>query len=398
MVRKLLLILLLPLFSAGLFYCDFGGGGGDDDDDGDTSTAASWPTLSFSLFASGFNSPLGIETAGDGSNRLFVVERGGRIWIIKNGGATGTPFLDVTDRIDSSSSEMGLLGLAFPPNYGGKGYFYTNHTRGSDGSTVIARYYITADPDVADPNSEEVILTQSQPYKNHNAGQLAFGPDGYLYIGFGDGGSAGDPDGNAQNPSTFLGKMLRIDVESGGASPYGVPSDNPFTGNPGTLDEVWALGLRNPWRYSFDSLTGDLYIADVGQSEYEEVNFQSASSRGGENYGWDTMEGNHCYSSATCDQTGLTMPVHEYDHSEGDCSITGGILYRGTHHPDLVGIYIFGDFCTGKIWGLRNDGSGWESTLFGDTSYQITTFGQDETGELYLTDYSTGEIYAISTD
>jgi glucose/arabinose dehydrogenase len=320
--------------------------------------APAFPNISLVLTAGGFAQPIGIAHAGDGSGRLFIVEQGGLVKIIKNGTVVATPFLNVSSLLKSSAGEQGLLGIAFPRGYGpGKNYLYTNYTGTQGiGDTVIARFQTTVDPDVADSTSGQTLLTVIQPFANHNGGQLAFGPDGYLYIGMGDGGSGGDPFNNAQNPLSLLGKVLRIDVESQSGA-YSIPSSNPFAGNAAYRPEIWALGLRNPWRFSFDRGTGDLFIADVGQNLYEEVNAQSAASGGGENYGWNIMEGLHCYATTTCDRTGLTLPVAEYGHSlMGDCSITGGFVYRGGEFPVLQGVYLYGDYCSGRIWGLRRAG------------------------------------------
>ncbi len=370
--------------------CGGGGAGG-----GGTSTApADLPEISLSRAFSGFSQPLGITHAGDGSGRTFIVERGGRIWIAAGDAAPPALFLDIASRVATAGGEQGLLGLAFPPDYQTTGHFYVNYTRSSDGTTVVARYRVTADPDVADPESETVLLTIPQPFANHNGGQLAFGPDGYLYIATGDGGSGGDPMNNAQSGNSLLGKILRIDV-SGAAVPYGIPPDNPFRTDPETRDEIWALGLRNPWRISFDGQTGRLYIADVGQSTFEEVHVQEGQSPGGENYGWNIMEGAHC-RAGSCDTTGLEFPVAEYGHSQGDCSITGGMVYRGGDFPPIQGIYFYGDFCTGRIWGLREKDSFWETGLLLDTAFLISTFGEDEAGRLFVADYATGDIYEIS--
>jgi glucose/arabinose dehydrogenase len=269
------------------------------------------PQLSLVPIAEGFTHPIHITHAGDGSGRLFIVEQGGLIRIIKNGSLLTTPFLDVSSLLKSSDGEQGLLSVAFPPGYADKQYFYIDYTGTQGvGDTVIARYHTTADPDIADPASAQTLLMIVQPFTNHNGGQLDFGPDGYLYIGMGDGGSGGDLLNNAQNPLSLLGKILRIDVESI-LDPYISPPTNPFIGNAGYRPEIWALGLRNPWRFSFDRETGDIYIADVGQNLYEEVNIQPAASAGGENYGWNIMEGFHCFSSASCNQSGLTLPVVE---------------------------------------------------------------------------------------
>jgi glucose/arabinose dehydrogenase len=375
-----------------------------------------WPNITFAGHVGGFSQPLHITHAGDGSGRLFVVERAGRIRIVKNGQLVTTPFLNITGEVGDGDSEQGLLSVAFPPDYASKGYFYVDYTD-NNGDTVIARYRITANPDLADPNSEEVILAIDQPYSNHNGGQLAFGPnDGYLYIGMGDGGSGGDPQNRAQNPASLLGKILRIDVEPAmptfpptttvsstvylplifGAdvsSVYAVPPSNPYTQTSGYRGEIWALGVRNPWRFSFDRQTGDLYIGDVGQGNYEEIDYQPASSGGGENYGWRIMEGLHCYNAQSCNMAGLTLPKVEYTHSLG-CSVTGGMVYRGQDYPSMQDIYFYGDYCSGRIWGLAFDGSAWQSNLLEDTSFNISSFGEDEAGNVYVADYG-GDIYMI---
>jgi glucose/arabinose dehydrogenase len=343
------------------------------------------------------------------------VEKAGLIRIVRNGVLESTPFLSITNRVGSSASEQGLLSVAFPPDYATKGTFYVDYTD-VDGETTVSRFYRTADPDVADPNSEEVILTVDQPYANHNGGQLAFGPDGYLYISLGDGGGGGDPEGNAQNPATLLGTILRIDVEPytvsvptthqvylplvlsqpvGSGLNYRIPPTNPFTQTTGYRDEIWAWGLRNPWRFSFDRSTGDLYIGDVGQGTYEEIDFQPSASLGGENYGWPILEATHCYPSAPCDSTGLVPPVAEYDHSQG-CSVTGGVVYRGSD-PDLQDIYLYGDYCTGRIWGLVQEGEAWSTQVLTDTDLNITSFGEDEAGNVYVTDFWNGGVYQIGT-
>jgi glucose/arabinose dehydrogenase len=299
----------------------------------------------------GLEVPVGLAHAGDGSGRLFVVEKAGRIRVLENGALLGAPLLDIAGRVGSQQSEQGLLGLAFHPAFAQNGQFYVNYTD-LQGDTVVSRFSMPAgwtpgSPPVADPGSEMPLLKLDQPAGNHNGGHLAFGPDGYLYIGTGDGGGAGDRYGNGQNGATLLGAMLRIDVDGG--EPYVIPADNPFVGDPGVRDEIWALGLRNPWRYSFDRLTGDLWIADVGQNVYEEVDFQPAAHTGGWNYGWPIMEGNHCFpADVSCDRAGLTLPLLEYDHTLG-CSITGGYVYRGQEFSDFQGVYVFGDFCTGRI-------------------------------------------------
>ncbi len=354
----------------------------------------SWPALALTPLVSELSSPVHITHAGDGSGRIFVVEQVGRIRIVKNGVLQATPFLDITQRV-SCCGERGLLSVAFPPDYAQKRHFYVNYTD-SAGNTVIARYRLTATPDIADPNSEQVVLSVTQPYSNHNGGQLVFGPnDGYLYIGMGDGGSGGDPENRAQNPAELLGKMLRIDVETGNPATYTVPATNPFVGSPAYRDEIWALGLRNPWRFAFDRLTSDMYIGDVGQNLYEEVNFQATSSTGGENYGWRLMEGFHCYNPANCQTTGLTLPIVEYDHGQG-CSITGGVVYRGAQYGRIHGIYFYADYCNGNIWGLRRAGNIWQSRLLYDAPFTIATFGEDESGGSYVADHSGGVVYLIT--
>ncbi len=349
--------------------------------------------------ASGLNRPLFLTAPPRDVSRLFIVEKPGRIRILKWGALLPVPFLDISSLV-SNGSEQGLLGLAFHPQYADNGRFFVNYTDNA-GNTVVAEYRLSAHPDVADSTSARMVLQVAQPYSNHNGGHLAFGPDGYLYIGLGDGGSAGDPQGNAQNPSTLLGKMLRIDVDS--ATPYGVPPTNPFFGSGPPLDEIWALGLRNPWRYSFDRVSGDLYIADVGQNRFEEINFQHASSSGGDNYGWNIVEGNgHCYpSGSSCNQTGLTLPIHEYDHSQG-CSVTGGYVYRGCKMPDLRGTYFYGDFCSAFVRSFRvvnglavdHQDRTAELESSGVSIDQIASFGEDARGELYIVDLG-GEIFKI---
>jgi len=355
------------------------------------------PALSLEPVLSGFKLPAYVAHAGEeprGTSRLFIVEKAGHIRLVEDGAVRPTPFLDITDRVGSQRNEQGLLSVAFPPDFASSEIFYVNYTD-RRGDTVIARYRLMAeDPNQGDPGSEQIILRVEQPAANHNGGQIQFRPDGYLYIGTGDGGQAGDPWGNAQNPGALLGKMLRIDVM--GADAYEIPSDNPLLDQPGAHPEIWATGTRNPWRFSFDRATGDLYIADVGQNLYEEVNFQPAASRGGENYGWDVMEGNHCFEPATgCDVEGLVLPVAEYDHGLG-CSITGGYVYRGSRYPDMAGVYFYGDFCSGNIWGLRQDEAGdWETALLLETDLSISTFGEDAEGELYVASYNDGIVYQL---
>jgi len=354
-----------------------------------------WPSLALTPLVSGINQPTSVTNAGDGSGRLFILEQAGTIRIFRDGAVLDTPFLDIRSRV-LSGEERGLLGLAFPPGFSERKHFYAYYTDLS-GRLVLARYSLTSDPNVADPATETILMTiDHADFENHNGGQLVFGPnDGYLHLGTGDGGGAGDPGGNAQNPNSLLGKLLRIDVESG-VSPYAIPPDNPFVGVDGYRPEIWGIGLRNPWRFSFDPQNGDLYIGDVGQDLYEEVDYQPASSRGGANYGWNTMEGFHCFQPPEgCSQDGLTLPVIEYDHSQGDCAIIGGYVYRGTANPGMQGIYFYGDFCSGRVWGLINDGTSWQTSVLLNTGLNITTFGQDENGSHLVADHG-GGIYLIS--
>ena len=353
------------------------------------------PTLGLGTPVRGFASPVGVTHAGDGSNRVFVVEQGGRVRIVRGGVLQPTPFLDIAARI-SSGGERGLLGLAFPPDYARKGYFYVDYTN-PGGDTVISRFRRSAsNADAADPASEQILLTIAQPFANHNGGQLAFGPaDRMLYVGMGDGGSGGDPGNRAQNPAELLGKILRIDTETGRPFTYTTPASNPFVTAAGFRPEIWALGVRNPWRFSFDRATSDLYIADVGQGSWEEIDFQPAASAGGENYGWRVMEGTHCFNPNPCDAAGLVPPIVEYGHGAGDCSVTGGYVYRAAQYPRMQGLYYYGDFCSGRIWALRRAVGTWTSTMLLDTSIQISAFGEDEAGNLYAASYGTGELFPL---
>ena len=295
--------------------------------------------------ADGLDRPLFVTHGDDGSGRLFIVERAGTVRILAEGRLVERPFLDIRDRVGSEGSEQGLLGLAFAPDYAHSGRFYVNYTD-RRGDTVVARYQVAADPDLADPASERVVLRIDQPAANHNGGMLAFGPDGRLWIGAGDGGGSNDRYGNGQNPGTLLGKMLRLDVTSDPDQPYAIPANNPWLNSDwngqDVRDEVWAVGLRNPWRYSFDRDTGDLWIADVGQNRYEEINIVPAGSPGGLNFGWPISEGSHCFpEDKVCDLSGLEAPAFDYSHDDGNCSITGGYVYRGTQIPALRGAYLF---------------------------------------------------------
>ncbi len=342
-----------------------------------------------------FENPVGIYNAGDGSDRLFVLEQQGIIYVFENNKTitSKTVFLDITDRV-KSGGEQGLLGLAFHPDYENNGYFYIDYTASDPVRTVIARYKVDAsDPNKADKNSELVILEVLQPHSNHNGGQISFGLDDYLYIALGDGGSGGDPDGNGQNLQTLLGSILRIDIDNpSNGLDYGIPGDNPYIGNTqGYKEEIYAYGLRNPWRFSFDNETGWLWAGDVGQSSWEEIDIIEK----GKNYGWNIMEGNHCYSPSTgCDTTGLELPIWEYGHNVGH-SITGGYVYRGTKFTELNGSYIYGDFEYGQIWALQYNGtSDPVNTLLCDTNLEITSFGVDENNEQYLCEIS-GKIYTL---
>lgn len=353
---------------------------------------AAQESFSFRLVtvADGFRRPLLVAHAGDGSGRLFVVEQGGIIRVIKDGAVLTEPFLDVSELVSPAArsndyTERGLLGLAFYPNYAENGLFYVNYTDRS-GNTVVARYTVSPDnPNRADPESAAPLLYVPQPYSNHNGGHMAFGPDGYLYISLGDGGSGGDPQGNGQNLGALLGKILRIDVNVDEG--YAVPPDNPFLNRSDARPEIWAWGLRNVWRFSFDRETGDLYLADVGQNRWEEINFQPASSPGGENYGWNAYEGAHVYSGQP-PASEVVMPVLEYDHRNGWCSVTGGFVYRGESIPALQGYYLYGDWCTGTVWATQTDsGEAWQAAIVMESGRQISSFGEDEAGELYLVDY-----------
>lgn len=362
-------------------------------------------TLQLTPFATGLSQPVKITNAGD--ERLFVVQQSGEIRIVQpNGAVLATPFLDISDRV-LAGGERGLLGLAFEPD--STTVFYVNYTLKStnsqqNGDTIIARYRVTgSDPNIADPDSEEIILTVNQPASNHNAGDLAFGSDGYLYIPLGDGGGGGDPNDNAQDLRELLGKVVRLDVT--GQQTYAIPPGNPYAddGDPDTRAEIWASGLRNPWRFSFDRQTHDMYIGDVGQGEWEEIDFQPADSTGGENYGWDCREGAHDYNeneqSPECTPNGNYVdPIFEYSHTDG-CSVTGGYVYRGTAYPDLVGHYVLADYCSGKFWTLVRDSQGaWQATAHGKLINNPSSFGENQSGELYVASLGAGMIYRVGTD
>ena len=333
------------------------------------------------LIASGLNRPVDVQSALDGSGRLFIIEKYGVIRVYENGQLLEQPFLNIDDRVNDDSNEMGLLGLAFHPDYEQNGFFYVNYT-GTGGNTFISRFQ--ASGNVANAGSESILLKINQPYPNHNGGAVVFGPDGYLYLGLGDGGAGGDPHKNGQDTTSLLGKILRIDVNGG--DPYSIPSDNPF-GN-----EVWAYGLRNPWRISFDRSTGDLWIGDVGQGDWEEIDYLPAGSPGGANFGWSIMEGNHGYDGQA--QPGLLLPAAEYSHSSGGCSVTGGVVYRGSM-TEWNGIYFYGDYCSGYVWGLILSEGQWLSQILFETNLRITSFGQDESGEIFFAS-DAGGVYVLT--
>ncbi len=341
--------------------------------------------------AKGLEMPVGIAHAHD--SRLFITTQRGRIFVFDGTKLLPEPFLDIRPQV-LCCGEAGLLGLAFHPRFNENGLFYVDYVD-FNGDIVIARYEISSDPDIADESSGIILLTiPHREFGNHYSGQLVFGPDNYLYVGTGDGDSAGDPLGNAQNLQSLLGKILRLDVDHD--FPYAIPPSNPFIGQSAARPEIWAYGLRNPWRFSFDRESGDLWIADVGQGLWEEINLQPATSGGGENYGWPLMEGLHCYEPHTdCDEPSITFPIFEYGHDGGTCSITGGYRYRGSRYPRLRGVYIYGDFCSGLIWGAVQLPEGtWSSRLLLDARFPISSFGEDAEGELYVVGYE-GRILRI---
>ena len=344
--------------------------------------------------AAGLNFPVLVTSAPGDASRLFVVEKGGTVRVIKNGTLLPTPFIDLRGRV-TTGSEQGLLGLAFHPTDGRVVLSFTVPGATGGGRSQVSTFRPGLNPDVLDPATEQLVITVDQPYANHNGGHVAFGPDGYLYVGFGDGGSGGDPQGHGQDRTDLLGSLLRLDLDHG--LPYTIPATNPFVGQAGMRGELWNWGLRNPWRFSFDRATGDLYIADVGQNAWEEVDVQPATSARGENYGWAIMEGNHCYGRNSCNKTGLVLPVTEYGHGDG-CSITGGYVYRGQAIPELAGTYFYGDYCDGWIRsfvyrnGAATSPSSWPTL---DTKQRITSFGEDAAGEIYVV-LANGSIYRIA--
>jgi hypothetical protein len=357
---------------------------------------AGTPDLTSVLVARDLASPVDLQSAPGDRARLFVVEQGGRIRIVRDGTVVGAPFLDIASKV-SSGGEQGLLGLALHPRYAENGRFFVNYTDRA-GDTHVAEFHVSSNPDLADAASERTLVFVRQPFANHNGGGLVFGNDGMLYIGLGDGGGGGDPEGNGQDLGAPLGKLLRIDVNSG--TPYSVPADNPFASSPGALREVWALGLRNPWRFSFDRATGDLYVGDVGQSRREEIDVGLASRRGGENYGWNVMEGSLCFQPPLgCSSSGLTPPVVEYATGSEGCAVTGGFVYRGCRMPGYQGTYFYGDYCTAFVRSFRlQNGQAverrdWTSALARGVD-RISSFGVDADGEILIVDHD-GEIYRI---
>lgn len=337
--------------------------------------------------------PLLYAEVPDGSGRRFFMTQNGQIHVIEDGMLNLTPFLDIEPQIDLARAEQGLLGLAFHPDFAENGTFYLNYTA-LDDATIVSRFQVSEDdPNLADPENEVVILRIEQPYTGHNGGSLVFGPDGYLYIGMGDGGSAFDPHHNGQNPLTLLGAMLRIDVDNpSDGKLYGVPEDNPFANGVEGAPEVWLYGLRNPWRFSFDRETGDMFIGDVGQDNIEEIDYVPAGESG-LNFGWQVYEGS---TSMRPDEDGdYVFPVAEYLHTEG-CAVTGGYVYRGEALPELNGVYFYGDFCSGKVWSLQRAENGeWQNELFMDTEFAISSFGEDLAGELYVVDHAGGGVYKL---
>jgi glucose/arabinose dehydrogenase len=347
-----------------------------------------------------FTQPIFLTHAGDSSGRLFVATKPGQVNIVKDGQRIPQPFLDIQGRISANNYEQGLLGLAFHPNYASNGLFYLNYSAPETGNTIIAERKVSAtDPNRADPDYERLIIEIKQPYTNHNGGMIAFGPDGYLYIGMGDGGSAGDPTGQAQNLRSLLGKILRINVDAqANGKAYAIPADNPFVGQSNAAPEIWSYGWRNPWRFSFDRLTGDKFFGDVGQNAFEEVHYEAANAPAGLNYGWNRMEGLHCYPNSgqtNCNADGkFVLPVIEYGRDFG-LSVVGGYVYRGQQFPDMQGVYFYADFGQSRIWALRKTADGlWENAELTQAGFPISSFGEDEAGELYLVDFA-GGIYKL---
>jgi len=365
---------------------------------GACSDVATQPTsLALTRVATGLTSALYVTAPPGDSARIFVVRQSGSIQVLRHDSLLTTPFLNLSGMI-SLGDERGLLSMAFHPNYASNGFFYVDYTA-QNGDLTVTRYHVSVDPNVADASSGQVLLSiPHSTFGNHNGGLVAFGPDGYLYIGTGDGGGGGDPDGNGQDSTVLLGKILRVDVD--GAFPYAIPPSNPFVGRAPAAPEVWAYGLRNPWRFSFDRMTQDFYIGDVGQDDWEEIDFAPAGGAGGHNYGWNTLEGTHCYEpSSGCVTSGKVPPIYEYRSASGACSVTGGYVYRGTQNPGISGRYFFAEYCAGWVRSLKMVGGVatdvQEHRAFG-TLGGITSFGEDARGELYITRAS-GDVYRITT-
>lgn len=355
-------------------------------------------TIQFELVVDELVRPIYMTHANDASGRLFIAEQGGRVKIWD--GSELNLFLDASELVspDANSggyTERGFLGLAFHPEYAENGTFFINYTD-FRGHTNIARYQVSADANVADANSAEIIFTTNQPYPNHNGGHMAFGADGFLYIALGDGGSAGDPLDSGQNPTTLLGTIMRLDVD--GETGYTIPDDNPFVGSDDGADEVWSYGWRNPWRFSFDRMTGDMYIGDVGQAQWEEVNFEAADSVGGLNYGWKFFEATTVYQGGG-DQSATVIPFAEYNHANSNCSVTAGYNYRGELLPDWEGVFFYGDYCSGRMWtAYRSDAEIWVANELTDTDFNISSFGEDENGELYIVNYQGSLLKIVSAE
>lgn len=349
--------------------------------------------VSLATVSGGFEQPVFVAQPPGDTNRLFVVEQPGRIRIIEDGQRVEQPFLDISDIVETAGSEQGLLGLAFHPDFASNGRFFVYYTaREGDGTNTLAEYHVSLDAGAADPGSARILFAVEDFAPNHNGGMLAFGPDGYLYVSLGDGGGGGDPQGNGQRLDTLLGKILRIDVDAG--DPYAIPGDNPF-GSDGERREIWAYGLRNPWRYSFDRASGDLWIGDVGQATTEEIDLLPAGTSGVD-LGWNTYEGSGCFENDRgCGRSGFTFPVYEYPTATG-CAVTGGYVYRGTDYPDLDGTYVFTDYCSGIIQGLRRSGDGtFEHLELLDSGLNISSFGEDNAGNVYVVDHQNGVILRV---
>jgi glucose/arabinose dehydrogenase len=341
-------------------------------------------------YLAGITRPTDLTAPNDGSGRIFILEQAGIVRVARDGEFLPEPFLDIQARVGDQANEQGLLGLAFHPEYADNGYFFINYTDTS-GTTVISEWQVSENPDAGDADSEQILMRVQQPFGNHNGGGVKFGPDGYLYLSLGDGGSGGDPQNHGQNTGTLLGTLLRIDPDLNGG--YTIPEDNPFVNGEGQ-PEIWAYGLRNPWRFTFDDITGDLYIADVGQNAIEEINFEAAGTPGGQNYGWNYREGTQAFRGEIPAGLELVDPVFEYTHSEG-CSITGGHVVRAEHLPEWSGIYIYGDYCNGRVWGLLQGADGWQSELLFNSGVNISAFGKDEAGDIYLLDHRNGAVLRL---